>query len=85
MKLFCEGLNKTFVQDDILICLKGILSLIERNFEIYKTKQNLKNEFFGYAAKKYLEKLAEHQDKQISSLSSQLLNIMGEQYDEDLI
>ena len=84
MKLFCEGLNKTINPDDILLSLKGLFLLIQRNEEIYKTKQNLKNEFFGYMAKRTLEKYSMNHELEISSLSEKILQIMGQPNDEDI-
>ena len=84
MKLFCEGLNKTINPDDLLIALKSLFLLIQRNEEIYKTKQNLKNEFFGYTTKRTLEKYIMNPEIQISSLSEKILQIMGEPHDEDI-
>ena len=84
MKLFCEGLNKTINPDDILLSLKGLFLLIQRNEEIYKTKQNLKNEFFGYTTKRTLEKYTYNPELQISSLSEKILQIMGQPNDEDI-
>ena len=65
LEIFCKGLNLSGKDDFILLCLKCILILFERNNKIYSTMRNLKIEFYGCCGVKNIERLLTHKNQDI--------------------
>lgn len=72
MKLFCEGLNKSNKIENVLICLKSIQILFKRNYKIYNTITNLKNEYYGYCAKKNIDLLMNSKNQEVSKEATEI-------------
>ena len=72
MKLFCEGLNKSTKIENVLICLKSIQMLFKRNYKIYNTITNLKNEYYGYCAKKNIDLLMNSKNEEVSKEATEI-------------
>ena len=72
MKLFCEGLNKSTKVENVLICLKSIQMLFKRNYKIYNTITNLKNEYYGYCAKKNIDLLMNSKNEEVSKEATEI-------------
>lgn len=86
MKLFCEGLNKSYKVDNILICLKGIQILFKKNYMVYHTITNLKNEYYGYCAKKNIDTLMTSDNPDVAkeaTLINELVEVAEKRIEED--
>ena len=82
-KLYAEGLQNTFNEENIILCLEGILNLIAKNFEVYGTIENLKNEFYICGIKRKIDSLILNKDEIIAEKSQLVLNYFDDKMKTD--
>lgn len=83
IKLFGQGLEKTNYIDNILICLKGIILVYEKNCNIYNNDDNLRNDFISCMIKRKLNDLVYHKNNDISEYSRKILNLFDNSMNTD--
>ena len=82
-KLYAEGLQNTFNEENIILCLLSILNLIAKNFEVYGTIENLKNEFYICGIKRKIDSLILNKDEIIAEKSQLVLNYFDDKMKTD--
>ena len=82
-KLYAKGLEKTGSEENIELCLNGILHLIQKNNEVYGTVENLKNDFYICGAKRKVDSLCLHKNEKISEKSQIVLNYFDDKMKTD--
>ena len=82
-KLFANGLEKSGINENIILCLNGIINLIEKNNEIYHTIENLKTDFYICGAKREMDKLINHTNEDIAEKSLTILNFFDDKMKTD--
>ena len=75
LKLFGEGLEKTNNADNIILCLKSIILIYEKNNKIYNTVENLKIDYISLNLKKRINELIDHKNKNIEEYANTVLNL----------
>ena len=76
-EIFCTFLDKSSNKDFIIYCLHGIIICVERMNKLFKTYQDLKNEFNYNCGKRNVEKLLYNKDKEIAAKSAEIYNILS--------
>ena len=82
-KLYADGLQNTFNEDNINLCLDGILTLIKKNNEVYGTIENLRNEFYICGIKRKIDSLCLNKNEKIAEKSQVLLNYFDDKMKTD--
>ena len=82
-KLYADGLQNTFNEDNINLCLDGILTLIKKNNEVYGTIENLRNEFYICGVKRKIDSLCLNKNEQIAEKSQIVLNYFDDKMKTD--
>ena len=66
-KIYAKGLGESFEIENLELCLKAIINLINKNREFYHTTENLKKYFYTCMIKKKIDDLTLHKNKDIST------------------
>ena len=82
-KLYANGIQNTFDEENINLCLKGLITLISKNNEVYGTIENLKNEFYICGIKRKIDLLCLNKDENIAQKSQILLNYFDDKMKTD--
>ena len=82
-RIFVKGLEITGQSKDLNLCLDALQYLIKKNYVVYRSKENLKNEFYISGAKRRLDELSFHENKDISQKSLEIINYFDDKMKTD--
>lgn len=78
MKLFCRLLDMTVDNERIILALKGLIILVQRNNQIFGMDQNIRIQFYGCCGKRKTDELMMSKNVEISQLATRLSEFFKE-------
>lgn len=73
--LFGKGLENTGKVDNIILCLKGIILIYEKNIAVYHDINNIRNDYISCMLRRKLNELANHKNEEISNYAEKIINL----------
>ena len=73
--LFGKGLENTGNVDNLILCLKGIILIYEKNVAVYHDSNNLRNDYISCMLRRKLNELANHKNEEIATYAEKIINL----------